>query len=231
LLNITYFGHMSFLLESEETSVLLNPGIWDGSPTVPDDVEVRVIIITNRMDDAVGNATTIAENSRAWILGNEETIEKVKEQGGKPWLLHVLEPDKPYEIPGLRVTAHPLSRRDPDTGERIDNLGLYIEMGKMRVAYVGDTVIRGPFGQFETDILIVPIGGDEVFAVKDAVSLCIDSQAKLGIAMRWKSDEQTVKFKKYVDQFAQGCTPLVMEPGQTVTAEWAAGYEFRFSVS
>lgn len=231
MLKITYLGRTSFVLESKDISVLLNPGIWDGEPVVPDDLDVRVIMVTNRLEDALGNAVTIASNAKAWILGNEETIEKASAQGAKPWLLHVLRPDEAFEIPGLKVVAHPLKRKDPKTDESVENLGLLIEMGKMRVAYLGDALVRGPFGQFETDILIVPISGEGVFGVKDAVNLCIDASPKLGIAMRWSSDEQTTKFKKYVDQFAPGCTPLVMEPNQTVTAEWAAGYEFRFTLS
>ncbi len=231
MLKITYLGHTSFVVESKETSVLLNPGIWNGEAVVPDNLDVRVIIATNRMDDALGNAATIANNAKAWILGNEETIEKARAQGARPWLLHVLRPDEPYEIPGLKVTAFPLKRRSPEANEDVENLGLYIQMGKMRVSYLGDTIVRGPFGQFDTDILIVPISGEGVFGVKDAVNLCIDASPKLGIAMRWSSEEQTTKFKKYVDQFASGCTPLVMEPNQSVTAEWAAGYEFRFTLS
>ncbi|MCF2135958.1 MAG: MBL fold metallo-hydrolase [Candidatus Thorarchaeota archaeon] len=231
MLKITYFGHTTFLLEAGENTVLLNPGIWDGTPVVPDDINVRLIIATHHLDDALGNATAIAEQSKAWILGNEITIEKVKSQGGKPWLLHVLKSDTPYEIPGFKVTAHPLKRAIPDTGEKIENLGLYIEMGKMRVAYLGDAMVRGPFGQFETDILIAPVSGEGVFPVKDAVSLCIDAKPKVGIAMRWTSEEQTAKFSKYVDQFARECTPVVMKPNQTLSAEWSAGYEFRFTLS
>lgn len=231
MLKVTYFGHTTFLLEAGENTVLLNPGIWDGEPTVPDDIDVRLIIATNHLDDALGNAAAIANNVKAWILGNEETIEKAKSQGCKPWLLHVLRPDTPYEIPGFKVTAHPLKRVDPETGEKVENIGLFIEMGKMRVSYLGDAMVRGPFGQFETDILIAPISGEGVFPVKDAVSLCIDAKPKIGIAMRWTAPEQTTKFSKYVDQFAQGCAPLIMEPNQTVTAEWSAGYEFRFTVS
>ncbi len=231
MLKITYFGNTTFLLEAGENSVLLNPGKWDGAPIVPDDIDVRLIIATNHLDDALGNATAIASHSKAWILGNEETIEKAKSQGGKPWLLHVLKTEEPYEIPGFKVTAHPLTRVDPETGEKVENLGLHIEMGKMRVSYLGDSMVRGPFAQLEADILVVPISGEGVFPVKDAVSLCIDASPKIGVAMRWSSEEQTVKFSKYVEQFAQGCTPLVMKPNQTLTTEWSAGYEFKFTLS
>ncbi len=231
MLRITYLGKTSFRLESEEMSVLLNPGIWQGEAVTPVDTEAKVIIATNEAIDALGNATEVATNSKAWILGNESTIEVVKEQGGKPWLLHVLEAEEPYEIPGLRVIAYSLKRDHPQTGEPMENLGLYLEIGKMRVAYLGDSKVRGPFGQFEVDIIIVPISGDGVFAIKDAVGLCIDAKPKLGIPMRWVSDDQPQKFAKYLDQFAKGVTALVMEDNQTIETHWAAGNEFRYEVS
>ncbi len=231
LLRIKYFGKTSFMLSTEETSLLLNPGIWDGEAVVPDDLDVRIIAVTNHLDDAVGNAAQIAINAKAWVLGDESTIEKVKSQGAKPWLLHTLENEIPYEIPGMKLTPYILKRTDPANDEKIENYGLHIEMGKMKVSYVGDSEIRGPFGALESHILITPIGGDGVFPVRDAVSICIDAHPKLAIPMRWEDHEQLKRFSKYISQFGHGITPLVMEPGQVLETDWAAGHEFRFTIS
>ncbi|MFX1369147.1 MAG: MBL fold metallo-hydrolase [Promethearchaeota archaeon] len=231
MLKITYFGKTSFRLESKETSVILNPGIWDGESLVPDDHDCRVIIVTNHDDDALGNAVEIAANSKAWILGNESTIKKAGEQGGKPWLLHVLQPEVPYEIPGLRVTPFPLKKGRADSDEVIENLGLYIEIGAMKIAYLGDAMIRGPFGQSEAHIVIVPVGGDGVFEVKDAVSLTLDVRPKLAIPIRWNTEEQSAKYTKYIEQFGQGTTPVVMKEGQEMSVQWAAGHEFKYEIS
>lgn len=231
MLKIKYFGKTSFALESKETTVLLNPGIWDGESVVPDDFDCRVIIVTNHEDDALGNASEIAVNSKAWILGNQSTVEKAKEQGAKAWLLHALKPEVPYEIPGLKVTPFPLTRKNVETGETIENLGLHIEMATMKVSFLGDAIVRGPFGQLEANVLIAPVGGDGVFPVKDAVSLCIDAIPQIGIPVRWTSEEQPKKFAKYIEQFGQKTLPLLMEPGQTLEVQWAAGHEFKHSVS
>ncbi|MFW9887489.1 MAG: MBL fold metallo-hydrolase [Candidatus Thorarchaeota archaeon] len=231
VLRIAYFGKTSFALETQETTVLLNPGIWDGESVVPNDFDCRVIIATNHEDDALGNAAEIAVNSKAWILGNKATIERAQEKGAKSWLLHTLKPEVPYEIPGLKVTPFPLQKRSVETGETIENLGLYIEMANMKLSYLGDSLVRGPFGQLEANVMILPVGGEHVFAVKDAVSLCIDAIPQVGIPVRWTSDDQPKKFAKYIEQFGQKTTPLLMEPGQTLELQWAAGHEFRHSVS
>jgi L-ascorbate metabolism protein UlaG (beta-lactamase superfamily) len=231
VLKIAYFGKTSFALETKETTVLLNPGTWDGKSVVPEDFDCRVIIVTNHEDDALGNAAEIAVNSKAWILGNESTIERAREQGAKAWLLHTLKPEVPYEIPGLKVTPFPLQKKSVATGENIENLGLHIEMSTMKVSYLGDSLVRGPFGQLETNVMIVPVGGEHAFPVKDAVSLCIDAIPQVGIPVRWTSEDQPKKFAKYIEQFGQKTTPLLMEPGQTLEVQWAAGHEFRHSVS
>ncbi|MFW9809579.1 MAG: MBL fold metallo-hydrolase [Candidatus Thorarchaeota archaeon] len=231
MLKITYFGKTSFALEINETVVLLNPGIWDGEKVVPDDFMARVVISTNRGDDAVGNAATISVNSKAWFLGNKETTEKASEKGVKPWLLHELKSEVPYEIPDVKIVPYALSRNDQESGGYMENMGLYIEMGGMKVGYLGDTTIRGPFEHLDMDILITPIGGDGVFQVKDAVSLCIDAKPRLGIPMRWSSAEETQKFSKYIQQFGQGIVPVVMEPNQVLSVQWAAGNEFRYELN
>ncbi|MHA2025711.1 MAG: MBL fold metallo-hydrolase [Candidatus Thorarchaeota archaeon] len=229
MLKITYFGKTTFALEFNETIILLNPGIWDGKKIVPDDFMARVVISTNQADDAVGNAATIAVNSKAWFLGNKGAGEKATKQGVKPWLLHELKPEVPYEIPDVKIIPYALTRME--SGERMENLGLYIEIGGMKVGYMGDTVIRGPFEQLDMDILITPIGGDGVFPVKDAVSLCIDAQPRVGIPMRWTSPEDPMKFSKYIQQFGKGISPVVMEPDQVLEAQWAAGNEFRYELN
>lgn len=230
MLKITYLGRTSFALEAEDTILLLNPGIWEGEAVVPDDFQARVVIATNHADDAIGNAATIAVNSKAWFLGNKLTSEKASEMGVKPWLLHVLEPEVPYEIPGVKVVPYSLSRIGLENGGRFENLGLHIEMGGMKVSYLGDTAIRGPFEQLESDVLIAPVGGDGVFPVKDAVSLCIDATPRIGVPMRWSSEEDPKKFSKYVEQFGKGTKPVVMEPGQVLKVDWAAGNEFRYEL-
>jgi len=231
LLKITYFGHTAFALEAKETTVLLNPGILEGEPLVPDDFQARIVIATNHVDDAIGNSAAISVNSKAWFLGNKETTAKAAEQGVKPWLLHVLEPEVPYEVPDVTITGYALTRIDEEAGGRIDNLGLIIEMGDMRIGYLGDSAIRGLFEQLEMDILIVPIGGGATFQVKDAVSLCIDTQPRIGIPMRWSAEDQPKKFSKYIEQFSKGTKPILMEPGQILSVQWAAGNEFRYELN
>ena len=231
LLSITYFGHTSFALESNGTVVLLNPGIWDNEPVVPNEFNARLIIATNKEDDAIGNAAIISVNSKAWFLGNKETVEKATEQGVKPWLLHVLENEIPYEVPEVRIVPYNLSRIDEKKGGRIDNLGLLIEIGGMKIGYLGDTSIRGSFEQLEMDILITPIGGESTFPVKDAVSLCIDAKPRISIPMRWTSEDQPTKFSKYLEQFGQGTKAVLMKSGQILSVQWAAGNEFRYELN
>ena len=231
MLNIRYFGHTSFALEAKGTTILLNPGIIENEPLVPEDFPARIVIATNRVDDAIGNAAIISVNAKAWFLGNKETADKAAEQGVKPWLLHVLEPEVPYEIPDVTITGYSLSRIDEEAGGRIDNLGLIIEMGGMKIGYLGDSAIRGLFEQLEMDILIVPVGGGSTFQVKDAVSLCIDAQPRIGIPMRWTAEDQPKKFSKYIEQFSKGTKPVLMEPNQVLTVQWAAGNEFRYELN
>ena len=54
MLKITYLGRTTFALEANETTLLLNPGIWEGEPVAPGDFQARVVIATNHADDAIG---------------------------------------------------------------------------------------------------------------------------------------------------------------------------------
>ena len=110
-------------------------------------------------------------------------------------------------------------------------MGLYIEMGGMKVGYLGDTAVRGPFGQLDMDVLITPVAGGDVFPVKDAVSLCIDANPKIAIPTRITENDQATKFAKYIDQFSQNTTPIILEKDQILEIQWAAGNEFRHTIS
>jgi L-ascorbate metabolism protein UlaG (beta-lactamase superfamily) len=101
----------------------------------------------------------------------------------------------------------------------------------MKIAYLGDTIIRGGFGQLDADVMITPIGGDGVFSIKDATSVCIDAQPRIAIPTRWTAPDQPAKFARYIDQFGRGTTTIVMEPQQVLKLEWAAGNEFRYQVN
>ncbi|MBD3406793.1 MAG: hypothetical protein GF411_11820 [Candidatus Lokiarchaeota archaeon] len=233
MLKIKFLGHSAFIFETEKTSLLVNPVLVNEEPVVPDDLDVRLIAITNHLDETIGNAVEISNTAKSWILGNEQTIARVKAKGGKPWLLHPLKYEVPYEIPGLKLTPFQLHRtitNEEGETERVDNLGLYIEMGQMRVSYLGDTIVRGGFGSMEADVLITPVGNQGVFPVKDAVSLCIDLQPRIGIPMGWSSKEQLSKFDKYIDQFGQGTVSVIMVPPQELDLQWAAGNEFRYEI-
>lgn len=221
------------MFETEKTSLLVNPVFVNDEPVVPDDLDVRLIAVTNHLDETIGNAVSISNLAKSWILGNTKTIERIKAKGGKPWLLHPLEYEVPYEIPGLKLTPFQLHRtitNDEGETERVDNMGLFIEMGQMRVSYLGDTLVRGPFGSIESDVLIAPVGDQGVFPVKDAVSLCIDLQPRIGIPMGWSSQEQISKFDKYIDQFGQGTVSIPIKPAQELDLYWAAGNEFRYEL-
>jgi L-ascorbate metabolism protein UlaG (beta-lactamase superfamily) len=104
-------------------------------------------------------------------------------------------------------------------------------MDGMKVGYLGHAVNRGPFEDFDMDVLITPIGGKDVFEVKDAISLCIDSKPRIAVPMLWGDAEQTKRFFKYISQFGQGIEPVIMEPGQTLEISWRAGTEFVHSLS
>ena len=72
LLKMTYMGHTTFQLETEEVSLLINPGIWDGEPVVPVDHDARIIVATNHADDALGNAIEIANNTVRVLVDEAE---------------------------------------------------------------------------------------------------------------------------------------------------------------
>ena len=66
LLKMTYIGHTTFRLETENVSLLINPGIWDGVPVVPADYDVRVIVATNHAEDACHRDCSKSEIMDSW---------------------------------------------------------------------------------------------------------------------------------------------------------------------
>ncbi len=225
---ITYYGHTAFKIESLGHTILIDPGVVQGNPLISSDEHADLILITVDQEESLGNAVEISTKSKAWILGNDKVIEKLKLKGAKPWLLHEIKPEEIYELPWVTVHAYGLERGPLNSGSEKSILGYFIDFDEMKIAHMGESITRGYFEDLNMNILMIPIGGVESFDVKSAVSLTVDSKPNLVIPMRWTEAIHRTKFRKYINQFAPDIGVADIEPGESIEVLWAAGNEFRW---
>jgi len=219
-LKITYLGKSAFIISSG-INIVFNPGT-----RVPEDKfsESGLIIITNSSRASIGSSIELSNVSKSWIISNDNIISKLEEKGAKSWLLRKIDPDSPYEISDIEITSKILMRGG---SREIENLGILLNMESTKIGYLGDTCTRGTFENIDIDILIIPIGGGNVFDVKDAISLTVDISPKIVIPFGGNNDDNE-RFVRYMRQFCEQSDPVILKVGQTINTSWPGGSEFKF---
>lgn len=83
MMKVTYYGHACFLLENDETSVLIDPFLTD-NPVVaryPVGLKPNVVLVTHAHGDHIGDAVAIAKDCRACLVSMPEIARYAAEQG------------------------------------------------------------------------------------------------------------------------------------------------------
>ncbi|MHA1608200.1 MAG: MBL fold metallo-hydrolase [Candidatus Freyarchaeota archaeon] len=223
---LKYFGHAAFKISSPKMSILIDPGIINGTPLVSEDERVNVICITHAHLDHFGNAAKIATAQKAFLVGNAETIEKLKEEGAPAWLLRPLPPGESFIRPEVKVTAIDLKHGPSKSSPSISHTAFIVEIGRVKFVHLGDAATRGLLDQWSIDVLLIGIDETETFNPVHALQAVSDLSPKLAIPMHVRSQEEIEYFEAHLPIMAPHVKYKRMEAGEELLIEWAAGTEF-----
>lgn len=201
-MKLTYFGHASFLLESDGTSILIDP--FDDKPGYPQpDVSPTAVTVSHEHFD---------HNHVATAKGTPKVIRGLA-AGGKDWNA-VRERVGPVAITGV-ATYH-----DTVQGEKRGKNTIFVfEAENLRVAHAGD--LGHPLNAEQVsqlgriDVLMIPVGGYYTIGCEEADAVVDQLRPRVVIPMHYKTEVNKDWPIGLCDAFTAG--KRVAEKGQTAT--------------
>lgn len=229
-MEITWFGHSAFKIETEENlKILIDPFISNNPIcTCPvEEIDADIICITHGHSDHFGDAMEIANRTGALILTNHEISLFVSQQGITSQGLNIGGSYTFHDVKFTMVEAKHSSAIDimEETIPGGSAAGFIIELenGK-KIYHAGDTGLfsdlKTVIGDlYEPDIAMLPIGDLFVMGIKDAAIAANWINPKIVIPMHYNTfpliEQDTDKFINLVNTKNQNIEVIILEPTET----------------
>ena len=220
---LTYFSHAAWMIETNGTTILIDPFLDDNptSPVKSKDVKADYIIITHAHGDHIGDSIPIAKANDAMIITNFEIANWCGEQGVTVHPLHIGGAhDFPFGKVKLTQAFHGSSFPDGSYGGM--PAGVLITVEGKTVFHSGDTGLFSDMkliGEMNPiDVAMIPIGDNFTMGLDDAVKAVEFLNPKKVIPMHYKTfDVIDVDPNEFVLRVKnQGIEALVLEYGGSI---------------
>jgi L-ascorbate metabolism protein UlaG (beta-lactamase superfamily) len=185
-LKITYYGHSTFLLETDEHKIVVDPFFAPNNPAAPirvDEVEADFILLTHGHGDHVTDAPALAKRTGALVISNFEVVSWMLEHGAKEG--HGMNTGGAFTFPfgrvKLTIAHHSSTMPDGSSGGHPN--GMIVSLNDGHDLYIaGDTALTydmkliGEAGG--VDLAFLPIGDNFTMGPDDAVTAAQFVKAK-----------------------------------------------------
>lgn len=177
-MELTYFGHSAFQIETKGTTLLFDPFITDNPHTegvvTQEDLNPDVILLTHAHSDHWGDTPEIAERTGALVVGNFEIVQYIqKEHGhenvqpmntGGTWS---------FEWGDVKMTYARHSSSFPDGTYGGNPNGYILEIDDYCIYNLGDTArftgMEWIGEEYDVDLALMPMGDCFTMGPEDSV--------------------------------------------------------------
>ena len=232
-LNFTWLGHSTFLFESDDNRLIVDPFLTNNPlvETKPDDIDVDLIVLTHAHGDHVGysdegpagDTISIAKRTGATIVCNFEMGNWFMAQGIPQEQVFQANPGGTMrgEWADVKFTQafHSSSFQDGAYGGQPN--GVIIRAGGFTVYHAGDTSLFGDMaliGEEGLDAAILPIGDVFTMGVDDSIKASKLLNARHVIPCHYNTFPPIVQDAgAWADRINRetNSQPIVIDPGST----------------
>jgi len=227
-LKITYYGHSTLLLETDEHKIVADPFFALSNPLSPvtvDEVFADFILLTHGHSDHTTDAVALAKATGAMVIGNFEVVSWVQKHGALHG--HGMNTGGAFTFPFGRVKltiAHHSSTM-PDGSSGGNPNGMLVSLNDGHDLYLaGDTALTydmkliGEAGG--VDLAFLPIGDNFTMGPDDAVMAAQFVKAKHVVPVHYNTfppirQDAHAFAEKLRRQAEIDCT--VLAPGESMT--------------
>ncbi len=218
-MNITFLGHSSFLIESKEHTLLVDPFLSGnpGSAKKPEDVSPTHILVSHGHDDHIGDSVTIAKACQSTVFCTVETAGlfgdgvalEVGQPGGKV----------ATDFGSVKFTSAVHGSGVP--GGLC--CGFVITMDDQKIYFAGDTGLTMDMALLEEehiDVALLPIGDRFTMGPEDALRAVKLIKPKQVVPMHYNTmpliAQDPLAFKAAVEAQTDAKV-VVLAPGEALT--------------
>ncbi|HVW19991.1 MAG TPA: metal-dependent hydrolase [Opitutaceae bacterium] len=225
-MNLTYFGHSCFLLETAGVRLVLDPYLRENphGSVDPARVPCRFVLCSHAHDDHIADALELARLHRATIVAPYELAAHFAAQGAETIDLM---PGGGVNLPWGRIQMTPavhssaLELPNGETRAMGVAAGYVIRAENRAVYHAGDTALFGDMqliGRGGLDVALLPIGDFYTMGPDDAVEAARLLRPRLTVPMHYNS---SARIRVDPQAFAAAATKAgfparVLAAGQTI---------------
>lgn len=224
MVNIKYFGHSAFLVESGDFSIAIDPFIT-GNPVAKaeaKDIKCNYIIVTHAHGDHLGDAIELAKQNDALVIANNELANYLAKFGIKVHNMHI---GGGFNFPFGRVKLTIAHHGSSDgEGNCIGApTGVVLSIDGKNIYHCGDTGLfydMKLIGEMNAiDLMLAPIGDNFTMGIDDAVKATQFVNPKMVVPMHYNTfpviEVNPQEFKNKVEALNYKCK--VMDINETIT--------------
>lgn len=227
LMKITYFGHSAFQVETNDTTILIDPFITGNSRAQgvvqTDDLNPDVILLTHAHGDHWGDTPSIATRTGALVVATYEIIQYLANNhdhtNGSPMNTGG---SVTFDWGTVRLTNARHSSSFPDGTYGGSANGIILEAEGKCIYHLGDTSLFSEMAwigdDYAIDVAMIPIGDRFTMGPKDAVRAAQMIKPKLSVPVHYNTFPliEVDPEAWAADMEAAGLGARVMAPGDTL---------------
>ncbi|MFN2488851.1 MAG: metal-dependent hydrolase [Actinomycetota bacterium] len=193
---LTWFGHSTFLLETEGKRILIDPWVMN-NPLCPDELKdpapIDAMLITHAHFDHIGDAVELGRTTGAEIVSIKETSQWLGSKGLEN--LTAFNKGGTVEVAGCRVhMTHAIHSCGIKDGDQIiyggEAAGYVVELPSgFKLYHAGDTAVFGDMALIRKllapDWALLPIGGHFTMGPRSAAEAVRLLGVETVIPMHW----------------------------------------------